>query len=377
MERLNDGSGSQPGSQENDTVTVDPLMEQMRSTLRLGSPASSFRRRERRFSDADVRPADGTPAIQQSIAIRSRDGSRWLPVPDEMSQRVRHTSSDCNKQDSFGSFPIQPGEAHTCSSAVCAISKVFETTELLELILSSLDTKDIISLRRTNHHWHSTVEHSPQLRLHFFTYGQWSRPGASFQLLPLNLPGLTIEQGDELHLGQWINISFTPEAARKICPEAKPSRRVRSRSIFEGLRGGLGSRTQGASDGWPRSNATPTVSSTLQYEDLFVTQPPIVGMQAFIVYPKRFASDDGRCEGDEAEERDLPAACAKLNSDAGITLGFLAETAHELLASHRKESGPSNLDPADVRVVYKGIMSFCAPEEAPRKRNHSRLVTRI
>jgi hypothetical protein len=94
-------------------------------------------------------------------------------------------------------------------------------------------------------------------------------------------------------------------------------------------------------------------------------------MQAFIVY-----FDKGEIEGNADEDSggssdDELRACAKLSCDAGITLGFLAETAQSLLNSQK--AGPSNAK--DVRVVFKTIMSFCGPEQATKKRTRTRTVT--
>ena len=358
-----------PGASMNNNV-IDPLMEQMRSILRLGPRASDpSQRRLRRFSDAD-RPPGELPTRSEPVAIRSRDGTRWLPAPDEQSLRTGQRSRTPTPDDQE---TIQPQmlEKHNCDAAVCAVTRVFETTELLELVLSFLETKDVLLLRLTNRQWDSTIHQSPQLRLHFFTFGQWARPGSQFQLLPLSLPGLSIELGDELHLGRWIIITFSPEAARRICPDPQLTRRVRSRSIFEGLRGGLGSRTQNSIGGWSAPRATATVHTTIRYEDLYVTQPPVLGVQAFIVYSPKPTDRQESQESEESSPDENLRACAKLSCDAGITLGFLAETAQSLLRS--QEAGPSNV--RDARVVFKSIMSFCAPEQVPRKRTTGRTVT--
>ena len=349
---------------------VDPLMEQMRSVLRLGPRASDpSRRRLRRFSDAD-RPPGELPTRAEPVAIRSTDGTRWLPAPDEQSLRIRQRKRTPTVEDREAVL-LRLLKNHSCNSAICAVTRVFETTELLELVLSFLETKDVLSLRLTNRQWDSTIHHSPQLRLHFFTFGQWARPGSQFQLLPLSLPGLSIELGRELHLGRWIDITFTPEAARRICPDPQPTRRIRSRSIFEGLRGGLGSRTQNSVGEWSASRATPTIHTTIRYEDLFVTQPPVLGVQAFIVYSPNPKDEQRPPKRETKSLNGHIGACAKLSCDAGITLGFLAETAQSLLRS--QEAGPSNL--RDARVMFRTIMSFCAPEQVPRKRTTGRTVT--
>lgn len=367
-----DGSAATTYNSSNGELTVDPLLEQMRSVLRLGPRASdSYQRRLRRFSDAD-RPSEELPSRVEPMAVRSRDGTRWLPCPDEQSLRYGQKRTDSRTDEPELSQALAL-ENHICNSAICAVSRVFETTELLELIVSFLDTRDIINLRRTNRQWNDTICESPQLRLHFFTYGEWARPGAQFQILPLSLPGLSIELGDELHLGRWIIVSLTPKAAKRISPSPPPSRRIRARSIFEGLRGGLGSRPHGSNDTWPVSRSTPTTNSTVQYEELLVTQPPVLGMQAFIVYSSNELEDKSATavEGESLDD-DL-RACAKLSCDAGITLGFLAETAQSLLNSQK--AGPSNSK--DVRVVFKTIMSFCSAETAPKKRSGTKTVTPI
>ena len=351
---------------------VDPLMEQMRSILRLGPRASdASQHRARRFSDAD-RPENGIFPRTRTSMVRSRDGTRWLPAPDEQSLRYgqSRTDSATDDQESIATSDLQD---HTCESAVCAVARVFETTELLELILSFLETKDVISLRRTSKQWNSTVCESPQLRLHFFTYGQWARPGSQFQLLPLSVPGLSIGLGDELHLGRWIKITFTPECAKRISRNADPTRRVRARSIFEGLRGGLGSRRRGSNDTWPATKPTPNTNSTLQYEDLLVTQPPLLGMQAFIVFTDDEQEKENFCDPDDESPPSELLPCAKLSCDAGITLGFLAETAQSLLNS--QPAGPSTA--TDARVAFKGIMSFCPAETTPKRRTRTRIVTPI
>ncbi|KAK3700912.1 hypothetical protein LTR37_015715 [Vermiconidia calcicola] len=267
--------------------------------------------------------------------------------------------------------PRYPLVRHSCASAICAVKRVFETTELLELLLSFFDTQDVLASRRTSKHWDATIHQSPNLRLHFFTYGQWSRPGACYQLLPLSIPGLSIELGEAIHLGRWVKVSLTPEAARRVAPDPKPNRRVRSRSIFEGLRGGLGSRSEGASDSWPASKTTSTINSTLQYEDLLITQPPVLGMQAFIILPGAAAIKNNATDGLSINTE--PRACAKLWCDTGITLGFLAETAQSLIASQK--AGPSSVE--EATVLFKAIMSFCSPDGEPKKRTNTRSVTRL
>ncbi|KAK4892411.1 hypothetical protein LTR27_009067 [Elasticomyces elasticus] len=336
---------------------IEPLVSQFRSLL----PTDSQR--------GDHSPYNTASATQASIAIavRSSDGSRWLPTPDEQSHRY---GSPPRGNDTIAVIPepLPPLEPHTCNATVCAVTKVFETTELLEVILAFLESKDVCSLRRTSPVWNATIITSPELRLHQFYYPQFTRPASGFQLLPLSLPGLTIDLGEPIHLGQWISASLTLEAARTIVPHAQSARTLRSSSIFGGLGGGQSSRQSTSSDNWLAPSRSPpklaNPGSRLRYSDLYVTQPPILGMQAFIVAPSDVPGPE-KLEDDAPQ----PVACAKLSCDAGITLGFLAETVEALLASSKHEAG--------ARVLFEAIVSFTRSEIAPRKRGVARSVTRI
>ena len=373
------GVESPPPDLDNDLF----LSQQLNSVLRLAVRPSVARQqrqlRPRRFSDSDQTRAAIPVPQPEPIAVRSRDGTRWLPAPEEQTRvlgsRVE-TSAEAEITTILANIP-QP--THACDAALCAVTTLFETTELLELVLSFLGTRDVMGVRLTNSHWNSTIQRSPTLRLHFFYYPQFTRAADDFQLLPLSMPGLSIELGNPIHLGRWIHISFTADAARKLAPFVGHSRRARSRSIFEGLRGGLGSMEGASTDTWPA--ATPEValsnSGLLQYKNLFITQPPVVGMQAFLMpasasstdYENRSHSDD---EYDDDNDANESSPCAKLSCDAGITLGFLAETAQSLLASHK------NIRDGEAKfVVFKAIVSFCKGEAAPRKRSLARSVTRI
>ncbi|KAI6910411.1 hypothetical protein KC355_g18393, partial [Hortaea werneckii] len=197
-----------------------------------------------------------------------------------------------------------------------------------------------------------------------------TRPADEFILLPLSLPGLLIQQGEPLHLGRWIHISMTEAAVKVICPfDSTPKKRLRSRSFFEGLRGGIGARAGSSGDQWPKtaehavnSSAGTEGVSALQYKDLFVAQPPVVGMQAFI-YTNFTSATENDSDTDASTKH--PCACAKLSCDAGITLGFLAETAQSLLRSRQAEPA-SSAAAKDVRVVFKAIVSFTKGEKKRR-----------
>ncbi|KAI6909865.1 hypothetical protein KC355_g18442, partial [Hortaea werneckii] len=168
---------------------------------------------------------------------------------------------------------------------------------------------------------------------------------------------------------------MTEAAAQAICPfDSTPKKRLRSRSFFEGLRGGLGARAGSSSDQWPKADEHTVNSNTgtegvnaPQYKDLFVAQPPVVGMQAFI-----YTNSDSSSKDDADDSTKQPCACAKLSCDAGITLGFLAETAQSLLRSRQAEPA-SSAAAKDVRVVFKAIVSFTKGERKRRiceKRMH-------
>lgn len=364
-------TGPSPHSGTNDGL-VDPLVEQMSGVLRLTSrPAAATRQAQlaRRSSDTDRASTVSTLPTPEPITVRSRDGLRWLPAPSEQTRTVGTRNTSTSGEELTASAPV---ERHVCNAAVCAVTTLLETTELLEIILSSLPTRGILNLRRVSRHWNATIQQSPQLRLHFFYYPQFMWPADEFRLLPLSMPGLSIDLGAPIHLGQWIQVSLTSEVARRISPKPPPTRRVRSRSFFEGLRGGLGTRAGPSTDPWPTSSAkaAETVNSTLQYADLFITQPPVVAMQAFVL------SDPGRTlayEDDAADDydEDVPVACAKLACDAGITLGFLAETAQSLLSSNKVVGNDG------ARVAFRAIVSFCKNDSAPRKRSFARSITSI
>lgn len=360
-----DESLSRPG---NHSPSIDPLVEQMTSILRLRERptlAQVEAQRPRRFSDPDPSMSNSTTQANSAPAtVRSRDGTRWLPAPDTQTHAYSRPSSECAIEDDGQPEPVVQLEQHTCSAAVCAVSKVFDTTELLELVLSHLNTRDILCLRQTSRHWNGVIKVSPELRLNFFYYPQWLKPKYETQLLELSMRGVSIDPGEALYKGQWVVVTMTPEAARKLSPPVQGKRRVRSRSIFEGLRGGLGNRAGEASDSWPETTPPPPVESSLQYGDLFITQPPVVHTQAYMI--DRAKQSDA---SEDIYEADYPAAIAKLHCDAGITLEFLAETAQSLLA--KKKGG-------DERVVmFKTIVSFTTSESAVRKRSHTRGVTSI
>ncbi|KAK3069040.1 hypothetical protein LTR53_012935 [Teratosphaeriaceae sp. CCFEE 6253] len=350
-------------------TAADPLLQQMSNVMRVTGASTAQHRAHtaRRFSDS-------TSALGPA-GVRGNDKSRLLPTPNEPAHRYESlVSATADSEPTPGSdtLPTATILPHSCVAAMCAVARVFETTELLELVLAQLETNDIRKLRRTSARWNAAIHASPGLRLHFFYHPEFGRPAEDFQLLPLSIPGLSIELGEPIYLGRWISVSLDLEAARQISPRTTPSRRVRSRSIHEGLRGGLGNRPGASSDNWPKPAAENSDSirreSERKYKNLFITQPPILGMQGSITGPTGTPVSETL---DDVSADDEAAGCAKVSCDAGVTLGFLAETAETLLVESRMQ-GISAL-----KVVFKAIVSFTRAEPAPMKRGTARTVTKI
>ena len=357
MERITTPTSSDtpPTSFSNNPEFLDPLLEQM-SSIRLLTTAPPAPR-ERRFSDTD-RPTLNTQLVQPDFLVKSKGKQPASATSSEQDSDITET----RLSNSDGP------DTHNCSSEFCAVEKVFATPELLEIILTYLDPRSVLLIRRVSRQWYSTIESSPELRLHFFRYqyGQWNRDGEDFKLLPLSVPGLEIKPAKEIGAGQWISASLTPTAVRLLAP--RPRKRVRSRSIYEGLRGGLGRRT--SDDIWP-ADRVDFSASTLD-DDWLISQPPITGMQAFIEHTK--PKDDGNGNTTDGESVTTSRACAKIHCEAGITLGFLADEAQKWIDS--KDAGsPSDL--GEKKIVFKAIMSFCVAEQRHKHRSYNRIVTRL
>lgn len=320
-------------------------------------------RRERRLSDSD-RAARSSRSRDLGDLFPDRSCKSSAATSDVPSTTEKATSS------SSRTAPEEPValQQHHCTSEECAVTTMFDTTELLEIVLDFLDTDSVLSLRLTSRRWNDVVRSSPTLRLHCFVRPQWSRPGADFQLLDLKLPGLSIEPGEDIEMGKWIQVSMTNGAARKICATDGYGRRVRSRSIFEGMRGGLGRRERReANDPWPGLPIPTRQKGDLYHEDLHITQPPVLGMQAAILDPEPFPGPS-----QSSRPPSSPTAVAKLHYDGGITLGFLAETTQSLLLDRSRRPEPDGRT-----VVYRAIVSFTEPSGAPRRRGTPRTVTRL
>lgn len=341
------------------TVTSSELPETAR---RLSSQPMSSNSHGRRYSDTDRPPPVVSAMASRPLALRSKDAARSTSFARD---NVYHNESVFT-DDEYSITGHSPSlEQHSCESVACAALGVLETTELLELICSFLESPDILHFRRIDRRWNATIMDSPHLRLHHFTYAHWRRPSEQFQLLPLKLSGLNITHGDKIHLGQWIELSFTLEGARLISPHPKP--RKRALSIHEGLRGGLGSKAKLSRDATSTGNVDSTAVWNIRYEDLFVTQPPLLNMQAFITRPQSRASADAISA--RSQKARPPTLSAKLCCGTGITLGLLAETTQHLLSS-ASESGPSTSE--EKEVVFKAIMSFCEPADSAKNRRSPR-----
>jgi hypothetical protein len=119
--------------------------------------------------------------------------------------------------------------------------------------------------------------------------------------------------------------------------------------------------------------APPRSSMRPNHANLFVTQPPLKGMQAFLVN-----AQDGPLETAGLEDRQIavPRAHAKMSCDAGITLGFLAEVAERMF--EKRERLLQHEDHQDTVAIFKAIVSYCVQSDAvPRMRSATKTVTEI
>ena len=227
--------------------------------------------------------------------------------------------------------------------------KALNTIEILEHVCTFLAPIHVLQLQLVTKKWRSLVVHSPQLSLHLFVEPQWSHPAINFQLLLLTIPGLKIKRGDPVHLGQWVEVRMTLAAAKQISATAKKVRNFSLRPV------------------------PPMLLLRPKHADLFITQPPLKGMQAFLV-----DAHDVTLETACPEDRRIvaPMAHAKMSCDAGITLGFLADVTEWMFEKHEKLIQVENL--GNKVVVFKAIVSYCVQSDAaPRMRSAMRTVTEI
>lgn len=336
--------------------------------------------------DLEMLAISDTPGAAESSPARIISGSSSkLPVPVEVSHIVSGRPSQPTVRQRATAPPHDPRTGlrpllakpyytsissnprtrhytkqfrhpHTCDSLDCAMVKAVATTEVLENILTFLPTSEVLQLQLVSKRWNSVIKESPRLRLHLFVEPQWRIPAPEFQLLPLFIQGyaLEIKRGDPVHLGQWVEIRMDLAAAKRI-------RRTRNRPS---------SQNKVALLLRPSSRYPFTLP---RYSDLLITQPPLKGMQVFLV-----DEDDTTHEAtsDQPPSSTVPTAHSKFSCDAGITLGFVADVAENMFRKRRTSDQVEYHE--DKVAVFKAIVSFCVQSDsAPRMRSTTRTVTKI
>ncbi|KAF2717986.1 hypothetical protein K431DRAFT_231778 [Polychaeton citri CBS 116435] len=298
------------------------------------------------------------------MATHGRDGSSWTPVADS------HSYLDSQSHQTAThpvEIPNHQSRRHQCLSVGCAISRVFATTELHELILSFLTTDHILPLRLTAKGWNQIILTSPCLRLHLFVRPRWRHDPTDFELVPFCTPGLEFKRGELVHMGQWVTVTMTLDAARRISPPGRPALRRRSRSVFESLC--IGVCAEDAVSQTTGSEPNEPEIQPLSTEGLYISQPPITCIQAVGHHRMEVAtpSDSSESNFNEGEMMDLETdeiPYAKLSCHTGITLGFLAETA-QMILEKRQDS---------QTITYRTIISFAKYEPRRDKRSSSQRV---
>jgi len=321
--------------------------------------------------------------------MSERTPHRLLPLPTETSHITRRKPPPVEKEQ-------QPKQQHlpqhTCSNPNCAAPKLLSTPELLENILIHLPTKTLLPLQLVSSTWHTLITTSPTLRLHPFLEPQWQRPTTSFLLLPCtSIPGLQIRPAEPVHLGQWIEVKMTPQAAQSIGTTTTATTHPLDPYSF---------RSQQKLDAFSSKPCPPV--ATLQPANLLIAQPPVTGMQAFIVNPRNphlpTPSSDIETTSSfqkhnhpdsTSEPGEITRARWKIACDGGITLGFMADVAKRLMREYREgldgglreERQQQEEDDGDdvvVVVVFRAIVSFCSQTDiAPRMRSGTRFVTGV
>lgn len=320
------------------------------------------------ISTALMSIANNVPADTFSV------GSNLAQLLDEFSLTSDALSSTV---ESSSTLELTPWRQHQCTSPSCSALKVFGTPELLALVLTFLDTSDILISRRVNKTWARAVTDTPQLRMCLFLRPQWLRPPANYMLLDYGIPGLSIQKGDPVDKGQWIEITMNARAAREIVPWAC-SRRTRRDSMALALSRmrSMSVTSNVYSSGAPEGVRT-AQALKVKYDELHIMQPPLLGIQAYMIDPDGSdASSMGSSTGSDSDNDDndpdasqTPAPCAKISCDAGINLEFVAEATLALLPERGGDP-----DDDDRQIVFKAIVSFCEPAQSLRKRGTTRSV---
>lgn len=227
--------------------------------------------------------------------------------------------------------------------------KAMNTIEILEHICTFLAPIDVLQLQMVNKKWRSLVVHSPQLSPHLFVEPQWSHSAINFQLLLLAVPGLEIKRDGPVHLGQWVEVRMSLAAAKEILATARKNKITSLRPV------------------------PPILLLRPNFADLFITQPPLKGMQAFLVDAHDVSRETATPEDQQTV---APKAHAKMSCDAGITLGFLAEVTEWMFEKRERPLQAENHQ--DKVAVFKAIVSYCVQSDAaPRMRSATRTVTEI
>lgn len=306
-----------------------------------------------------------------SVNLVRRNLLRKLPEPFETSRRT-------------GGRPLRPSvyehdsataaHPHTCDSLDCAMVKAMNTIEILEHVCTFLAPIQVLRLQLVNKKWRALVVHSPKLCFHLFIEPQWSHPAMKFQLLLLGIPGLEIKRGNPVHLGQWVEVRMNLAAAKEISATLEKITATAG-NIPGTLNGAFLRLSRPFNDDFqtrrPAVRFVPPIP-LLQpnHADLFITQPPLKGMQAFLV-----DAHGASLEAANPEDTVEPAH-AKMSCDAGITLGFLTEVAVWMFEKRKRSL--QGEDHQNKVAVFKAIVSFCVQSDAaPRMRSATRTVTEI
>jgi hypothetical protein len=290
-----------------------------------------------------------------------------LPIPVEVA-RIFSTGPSTwttTEKQRAEAGPITP---HICSNPRCAVTKVFQTIELLEHILTYLPTSDILPLQLVNKTWKDLMLQSPSLRTHLFVHSRWLHPASDFQLLSLNIPGLEIKRVSPVRLGHWVELRMNLTAARFIKTQQRWRRADHPPGAFCHNR--FFERCDCEREIAGSEHALALLCPL--HVDLLISQPPVKSMQMF------FVDADADTSATKFEKWHEPSntedewpwgtglqPLSKISCDAGITLGFAADLAMDAE------------DENDV-LILRAIISYCVQSDAaPRKRLTTRRVTRI
>jgi hypothetical protein len=336
-----------------------------------GQQATPLRRRveytEQPFPSPDAaHAAHSNPSVNPatrsdtSVTLATTILPRRLPAPVEVLRRIGGRPLRPNFFEQVSAGPVHP---HTCNSLDYAMVKALNAIEILEHICTFLPTRQVPSLQLVCKKWCSLVDESPRLVLHLFVEPLWSYPATEFRLIRLAASGLEIKRGDPVHWGQWVEVRMTLEAAQEIMAATKTTPKTGTRFFLLCSQDTFNCRRSTVRKPSRRPNLA----------DLLITQPPLKGMQAFLVDTQGATLETA---GPEDQPITVQTAHAKMSCDAGITLGFLAEVAEWMFEKHERLL--QGEDHAEKVAVFKAIVSHCVQSDAaPRMRSATRTVTEI